>query len=308
MLFVPIKDLSVKNKIAVERFLLQYEKYCVQLSATIKRNIADFYVVYNDELFAKKIFGIFCVKKTILHIFPYFSFENVDSTDLIREDFINSFVIFYKAHNFLNPLCINGEKKSSEVLLECFEKLFIKPVCVNKYNLLECKEKEFLLNLKKEVRKSEKLVQCEIIRCKKDISPKNYAEILNLQIQYEKEEVVPSSFNFNEDLCCLRFSNSLKNQIIFALKNQDGKFVCKAGTNAIGFKNVQLGGVFTLKEYRKNGFATVILKNLIFSLLKSKRKIVLFVNNQNVLAQKLYNSLSFNKISDYLIAYFDHNL
>ena len=136
----------------------------------------------------------------------------------------------------------------------------------------------------------------------------SFRKILRMQMSYEQEEVVPDCFEFNEDSCRLRFLNSIRTQLVMALKNEENQFVAKGGTNAVGFKYVQAGGVFTEKEFRGRHYARYLMEELLFRVLKIRKSVVLFVKKENIPAVRLYNSLSFKKISDYSIAYFSYNL
>lgn len=304
MFFVPISEIRGKNKFALMRFLCRYESLCVQFSAILKKNISGAYAVYINESF-QDLYGIFCVKKTVFHLLP---FVKAGFGTTLQDDFVNSFVNFYKSGKFKSPLCVNGTKDGTSLILRCFEKLNFLPAQVNEYNLLKLENKGFLLNLKKKPAQSAQIEEFQIIHCKNDMSTEEKIKLLELQKSYEQEEVVPECFDFDEDFCRLRFLNSLRTQFVLALKNEENQFVAKAGTNAMGFKFVQLGGIFTQKDFRGRHYAKILLQVLLFRLLKIRKSVVLFVKKQNIPANKLYNSLSFKKISDYSIAYFKQNL
>lgn len=305
MFFVPISELRGRNKFALMRFLCRYESFCVQFAAALKKNISGAYAVYVNEFCPQDLYGIFCVKKTVFHILP---FVKTDSESALENDFVDSFVDFYKAGKFKTPLCVNGTKDGTNLILKCFEKLNFLPVQVNDYNLLMLENKEFLLNLKKQSIQLPEIEKTQIVHCKRDLPAEEKQKLLELQKSYEQEEVVPECFSFDEDFCRLRFLNSLRTQFVLALKNEENQFVAKAGTNALGFKFVQLGGIFTQKDFRGRHYAKFLLQVLLFRLLKIHKSVVLFVKKQNLPANRLYNSLSFKKISDYSIAYFRHNL
>ena len=305
MFFVPISELRGRNKFALMRFLCKYEFLGVQFSAILKKNISGSYAVYINELCPQDLYGIFCIKKTVFHIFP---FVKSGLETALQQDFIDSFVDFYESEKFKNPVCINGTKNGTDLLLKCFEKINFHPAQVNEYNLLKLEGKEFLLNLKKQSEQSAKNEKFQIIHCKKDMQNDEKLKLFELQKSYEQEEVVPECFDFDEDFCRLRFFNLLRTQFVLALKNEEDMFVAKCGTNAMGFKYVQLGGIFTQNKFRGRHYAKYLLQVLLFRLLKIRKSVVLFVKKQNIPANKLYNSLSFKKISDYSIAYFKQNL
>lgn len=302
MLFVPLTEIKGRNKFALLRFVCKYEFLNVQFAALLKKNISGCFAVYLKDFCPRDLYGVFCVKKTVFHIFP---FAGAGVETALSEDFVNSFCIFYKSENLKNPLCINGAKPGTDLILKCFEKLNLKPSQTNEYNLLKLDGKIFLQKLKKESSANQKF---RIVNCKSSLTEEIKAELFALQAEYEKEEVVPSCFEFDENLCRLRFMASMRTQFVLALKNQENHLVAKGGTNAIGFKYVQLGGIFTRKEFRGEHCAKYLLESLLFSLLKIRKSVALFVKKENIPAEKLYNSLGFKKISEYSIAYFKHNL
>lgn len=277
--------------------MLDNERYCVQLTSLLKKNIADAYAVFADEVCPQGLYGVLNIKKTILHCLP---FAKSGSETALQEDFFVSFCEFYKKNNFNNPVCINGTADGTQLMEKCFESLGQLPDQQNEYSLLLLDERNFLQQLRKQKQNKE----IKIFRCKKDISEPLKSQLLIMQEEYEKEEIVPACFTFDEDSCRLRFLTALRTQFIFALQNSESTLISKAGTNAIGYKFVQLGGVFTKKEDRGKGFAGILLNTLLFKLLKMRKKIVLFVKKQNLPANKLYASLGFKNISDYTILYY----
>lgn len=301
MKFIPLTEIQGKSKLSVIKFISDHEFLNVQFTSILKKNISNAYAVYINEIRPQELYGIIGIRKTVFHILP---FAKTNSQTALQQDFIQSFKDFYKKEKFSNPICINGQKDGTELLLQCFTELGINSLQQNEYNLLKLDAKKFLINLKKSEKQKKDFI---IFRCKKDIEENLKKQVLELQYLYEKEEVIPECFSFDENLSRLRFSNSLRSQYILALLF-NGRIIAKAGTNAIGFKYVQLGGIFTLKDFRRQHFSKLLLQTLLFRLLRIKKSVVLFVKKENIPANNLYNSLSFNKISEYLIAYFKPNL
>ena len=85
------------------------------------------------------------------------------------------------------------------------------------------------------------------------------------------------------------------------------EFIAKAGTDAIGKKFIQLGGIYTKKSHRRKGFSFILIYTILKRILRVKKSAILFVKKSNLPAINLYKSLSFNKISDYIISYFVYN-
>ena len=88
MLFLPLEELNGKNRNAALAFLRKNEKYCVQLAANLRKNIAQCFVVYAGNACGKNIYGIVSIKKTVLHCLP---FANENEQTALQEDFIQSF-------------------------------------------------------------------------------------------------------------------------------------------------------------------------------------------------------------------------
>lgn len=128
-------------------------------------------------------------------------------------------------------------------------------------------------------------------------------EIFPLQKSYELEEVVFSEKDFNGAASRLILRKNLERKRVFALK-KDGKIVSKLSVNARGKNCVQVGGVFTAYDFRRQGFAKSLLLRFCRKYAENGKKIVLFVKKSNLAALSLYNSCGFRKISDYKIVYF----
>lgn len=299
MQFIPLQELKGRNKNAVIKFLVQHEDFCTQLSSLLRRNISNCYVVYVNDIKPEEIYGIISIKKTILFLLP---FVNSETETALQLDFAASFKKFYLENKFDKPVCLNGEKKGITLLLKIFAEMEINPDQINEYSLMKLESKQFLRKLKTTILSRKDDLQ--VIRCKKDMPEKLKSQLIQLQTEYEIEEVVPDCFEFDEASCRLRFANALRTHYVLALKTPDEKLVAKAGTNATGFKTVQIGGVYTQKEFRGKHCATRLMETLLFRIIKMHRAAVLFVKVENQGANILYNSLGFKKIGSYSIAYF----
>lgn len=300
MLFIPLEEIRGKNKTAVIKFLLKYEEYCVQLMAHLKRNISNSYVVYVNDINHDNLYGIISLKKTVLYLLPYIN-SNQDTA--LQEDFVYSLRKFIQDEKIAKPVCINGETEGMNVILKAYSEMNVKPSQINLYNLLKLDVQTFLKSLKSSLKNKPEDLQ--VIKCRKEMSENLKKQLVELQKEYEVEEVVPDCFEFDEDSCRLRFAQALRTQYILALKKTDGEIISKAGTNAIAQKTVQIGGVYTAKNFRGKGYANFLMKMLLFKIVKMHRNVVLFVKVQNQSANNLYNSLSFRKIGSYSIAYFN---
>ncbi|TFG60890.1 MAG: GNAT family N-acetyltransferase [Spirochaetales bacterium] len=124
-----------------------------------------------------------------------------------------------------------------------------------------------------------------------------------LQEGYEKEEVLLSPDRFNRTASLTHFRKQLESQIIYYAV-YDGIPVSKAGTNAMGYEYIQLGGVYTLQDFRSRGIASFVVHTLTEDLLAKGMKITLFVKHQNLAALTLYEKMGFERKGDFRISYY----
>ncbi len=300
MQFIPVEELSAKNRAALTQFLMKHERLCVQLSASARKSMAALFAVYVNDVCAADLYGLVSIKKTILHCLP---FANHEEKTAMQDDFVRSFADFFKGEGFACPVCVNGTESGSALVLDALRACGYEPAEQNAY---------FLMTLPRNApcgKNAALPAGAQIVRCKKDLPEPFRRQLFDLQKHYETEEVVPVCLSLDEDLCRLRLSNSLRTQYILALCLSDPatgaeQLVAKAGTNAIGFKAVQFGGVYTSAPFRKRGFARILLCALISKILRMRRVPVLFVKTHNATAVSLYHSLGFMTLCGYTIAYY----
>lgn len=300
MIFRNYNNLTKELKIKTLNFLKKYELICSQLCYNLKKNPENCYTIFTDENFSA-IYGIIFIKNSILHSLP---FAKNQKNKKFNQDFVNSLTVFFKI-NFSEkiknnlPLSLNGEKSGSELILKVLKKFNKIPKQTNEYKLMRLNPPDFC-----KIQKPKLPEKFEISRQKSQISEEKFNNLLKLQSDYEKEEVLPNFIEFNIENTKSKLKINLKNQIILTLQNQNQEFISKAQTNAIGFKTFQLGGIFTPKEFRKNNYSFTLLYFFIKKILKIKKIPVLFVKNSNEKAKNLYKKLCFIEISEYFICYF----
>jgi predicted GNAT family acetyltransferase len=123
-----------------------------------------------------------------------------------------------------------------------------------------------------------------------------------LQEGYEKEEVLFDPREFNAVVSRIHFLKSLKDQEIGGLWIE-GAAVAKAGTNALTERWVQVGGVYTRPEFRRQGLQKRLLSCLLQSWFGEGRGACLFVKKTNPGALDLYRSLGFESSGEFTILY-----
>lgn len=134
--------------------------------------------------------------------------------------------------------------------------------------------------------------------------PDDAAVLLGLELKYQREEVFlnPTSIKNTQIYHYLR--TSLNEQEIFYVTSGITP-IAKAGTNAIGHKWNQVGGVYTDTDYRKCGLSTWLMDYLLDYLEQKGKKTVLFVKESNKSAEKVYNKLGFENKKKFNIIYYN---
>lgn len=134
-------------------------------------------------------------------------------------------------------------------------------------------------------------------------TPDDAAVLLGLELDYQREEVFldPSSIKNAQIYHNLR--TTLNEQEIFYVTSGVTP-IAKAGTNAIGHKWNQIGGVYTDKNFRNIGLSTWLMEYILDYLEQDGKKTVLFVKENNKAAEKVYNKLGFENKKKFNIIYY----
>lgn len=307
MIFIPFLNLDETLQNAAIDFVKRHESFAVQLSAAIIKSKENLFVAFEKPCNSgnscnsdENIFGVLVFGKSVLHCLPFFKArkQNADS----EKAFSSALKDFYTEKNIPLPFSVNGEKNGTSAVLAAFSLLGEKPAQQNEYNLLRLNADEFLKIKPFPLNQGE-----TYIRCGKNLPSPLLESLVELQKNYEIEEVTPSCFQFNEDLSRLKLKNSLRRQCILAVAEKGGKIVSKVQTNAIANRFVQIGGVYTNQNCRRKHYAFNLMILLCRKILKAKKNPVLFVKTENTNAAFLYEKLGFKKTDGYTIAYFSHN-
>ena len=140
---------------------------------------------------------------------------------------------------------------------------------------------------------------CTVQRC----SVKDTAALYALECAYCSEEVLPPWIALDEHKTRLLLANKLRTKLVFAVKNENGRFVSMAAAQATGFYYAQVGGVYTLPDARKQGCASFLLHTLCRELKSCSINPVLFVRRANKKAAVLYKNCGFRAYGLYRIVY-----
>ena len=153
----------------------------------------------------------------------------------------------------------------------------------------------------KQFQDSQKLYNDDfIMRCTEN----DMENLFEIERNYLQDEVAVRGQKVSDAEVSMRLRQILKNQLYFALISDD-RIVSKAYTNAIGKNWIQIGGVYTLFQFRQNGYADLTVSTLCKRILQAHKNISLFVKTKNLPAQQLYKKIGFSFHSDYKIVYFE---
>ena len=134
-------------------------------------------------------------------------------------------------------------------------------------------------------------------------TPEDAAVLLSLELEYQKEEVFLDSSLINNSQIYHNLRTSLLEQEVYYVTSGIVP-IAKAGTNAIGQKWNQIGGVYTEKDFRSKGLSSWLMDYILNILESDGKKTVLFVKEENIAAEKVYTKLGFEKKKNFNIIYY----
>ena len=90
----------------------------------------------------------------------------------------------------------------------------------------------------------------------------DFDSLLPLELGYQREEVVPASFDISDAALAAAFKHELGQGLTFALYDGD-RPIAKARVSACGLRHCMLGGVYTVPSERKKGCAAFLVRQII---------------------------------------------
>ena len=124
-------------------------------------------------------------------------------------------------------------------------------------------------------------------------STRQLIPLFPLQKNYERQEVLLNP-DAQDTFETFRWLKSILTREICFYARRGFRYVAKANTNARGFDHIQIGGVFTVPQFRKQGYALHTVAALCRCIIEEEHKIPsLFVRCDNENAIKLYKNLGF---------------
>lgn len=318
-----------------QSYLLPIEQKCVFLSQLVRKHSPDIYIIIDKNLDnlnnsdkssqlinLQNVLGVFYLNKSLFHCFKDTSKVNIaDFTPL-----------FYQilTQNQTSIKNISGEKDGTDFFLEVIRNLSENPDStfpkkfnvkqINDYKLMVLPHQQFQDSQNQSNHQNNQSLQSEplkyssnfkssaqklynddfIMRCTEN----DMENLFEIERNYLQDEVAVRGQKVSDAEVSMRLRQILKNQLYFALISDD-RIVSKAYTNAIGKNWIQIGGVYTLFQFRQNGYAAHTVSTLCKRILQAHKNISLFVKTKNLPAQQLYKKIGFSFHSDYKIVYFE---
>jgi len=264
-------------------FLKKNEEYFI--------NILD-KIIHNNNYIPNKIF-----------FYPFYNNNKIDSLIsytssghyylYLKDKYIKDTAKFLN-NNIQHIYSLYGEcnivKLIDELLIKHNKDIII-------YHVMKLIKDDYIANINK-------LSDYNCIKC----NITHYSKLKELQIKYHKEEVYTNSDYYPYLSEMNNFKDILKNKINFAVYSIDEnkKFVSKANVNGETFNSFQLGGIYTLDEYRNKGLSKLCLTNMLNYIFDKteKKSILLFVKKENLNAINLYKKFGFKTIYDSALYYY----
>ena len=291
-----------------QSYLLPIEQKCVFLSQLVRKHSPDIYIILDNNpdnsnnsdkssqlINLQNVLGVFYLNKSLFHCFKDTSKVNIaDFTPL-----------FYQilTQNQASIKNISGEKDGTDFFLEVIRNLSENPdsTFTKKFNVKQINDYKLMVLPHQQFQQSQKLYNDDfIMRCTEN----DMENLFEIERNYLQDEVAVRGQKVSDAEVSMRLRQILKNQLYFALISDD-RIVSKAYTNAIGKNWIQIGGVYTLFQFRQNGYAALTVSTLCKRILQAHKNISLFVKTKNLPAQQLYKKIGFSFHSDYKIVYFE---
>lgn len=291
-----------------QSYLLPIEQKCVFLSQLVRKHSPDIYIILDKNpdnlnnsdkssqlINLQNVLGVFYLNKSLFHCIKDTSKVNIaDFTPLFYQILIQ---------NQASIKNISGEKDGTDFFLEVIRNLSENPdsTFTKKFNVKQINDYKLMVLPHQQFQQSQKLYNDDfIMRCTEN----DMENLFEIERNYLQDEVAVRGQKVSDAEVSMRLRQILKNQLYFALISDD-KIVSKAYTNAIGKNWIQIGGVYTLFQFRQNGYAALTVSTLCKRILQAHKNISLFVKTKNLPAQQLYQKIGFTFHSDYKIVYFE---
>lgn len=291
-------------------FIQPYESECVNLASELLRGGTDCWALYYAEQSqaqeardqeasqTKTLAGLIALRKkrSLFFCLPFAKYKSAFDKKVCSEA-QRPLMEFFEANE---PFCVNGEAAGAIFLRNILKnkKNPMRPSVTNKYFLMARDGEAFHAQdagggsgLAKDLR----VVQA---------TAADYEILLPLELGYQREEVVPKSFDISDAALAAAFKHELEQSLTFALFD-GGRPIAKARLAASGQRYCMLGGVYTIPSERKKGRAAFLVRQIIArSEAHGVNNFCLYAKQENAAALALYKSLGFVPRGEYMLVYY----
>ena len=204
----------------------------------------------------------------------------LDSRFLFHQEDVNNVSSLAGNAVFL-PTSVSGRSEAVDMFLERFS-------CGQRQQVV----KHYIMELEPANFKMPQMQSPKKIRILRG-SKRQLLPLFPLQKTYERQEVLLNP-DAQDTFETFRWLKSILTKEICFYSKRGFRYVSKANTNAKGFDHIQVGGVFTVKRFRHQGYAFHTVAVLCRYIIEEEHKIPsLFVRSDNENAIRLYKSLGF---------------
>lgn len=282
-LMISIQLLKKENTDEALLFLQPYESECVNLASEILRGSTDCWALYyaepsqasGSDLQGQKLAGLFALRKkrSLFFCLPFAKYKSAFDKKVCSEA-QRPLMEFFESRE---PFCVNGEAAGAVFLRNILKnkKSSMRPSVTNKYFLMVSGQASANSGIEARSQYSDAENQ-EASQNKKAFHAQNsggglrviqataadYERLLPLELGYQREEVVPASFDISDAALAAAFKHELCQGFTFALCD-GGRPIAKARVSACGLRHCMLGGVYTIPSERKKGRASFLVRQII---------------------------------------------
>lgn len=282
-------------------FIQPYEFECVNLASELLRGGTDSWALYYADQEAsqtKTLAGLIALRKkrSLFFCLPFAKYKSAFDKKVCSEA-QRPLMDFFESNE---PFCVNGEAAGAVFLRNILKnkKTPMRPSVTNKYFLMARDGEAFHAQdvgggsgLAKDLRVAQ-------------AAAADYESLLPLELGYQREEVVPKSFDISDAALAAAFKHELEQGLTFALFD-GGRPIAKARLAASGQRYCMLGGVYTIPSERKKGRAALLVSQIIArSQAHGVNNFCLYAKQENAAALALYKSLGFTPRGEYMLVYY----
>jgi ribosomal protein S18 acetylase RimI-like enzyme len=130
----------------------------------------------------------------------------------------------------------------------------------------------------------------------------DYRALVEMQVNYEMEEVAINVKRYKPELARLSLSHILSREEVLVAE-YEGKLVGKINTNARSFTRRQLGGIYVRPDYRRMGIASSMVAAMAEKFNREQTALSLYVRQSNRSALHVYKRAGFRTVADYQVSY-----